>query len=38
MDRWLVQEFTILGIHFQNWMPVDVGIVLVAVLIAWLQP
>jgi hypothetical protein len=37
VDQWLVQEFTILGIHFQNWMLVDAGIVLAAVLIAWLQ-
>jgi hypothetical protein len=37
LDQWLVQEFTILGVHFQNWMLLDVGIVLVTLLIVWLQ-
>jgi hypothetical protein len=36
-DQWFVEEFTFLGIHFQNWMPVAVATVLVAILAAWLQ-
>jgi LPXTG-motif cell wall-anchored protein len=36
-DQWFVEEFSFLGIHFQNWMLVAAGIVLVAILAAWLQ-
>ena len=25
--QWLVGEFSFLGMHFQNWMPVAAGIV-----------
>jgi hypothetical protein len=33
---WLVREFTFLGIHFQNWMPVAVGIVVLLILYFWI--
>jgi len=35
--QWLVGEFTFLGIHFQNWMPLTVGIVLLFILYQWLR-
>jgi hypothetical protein len=30
--EWLAGEFSLFGIHFQNWMPLFVAIVLVAVV------
>jgi len=34
---WLIGEFAILGINFQNWMPIAFAIVLLAILYAWIQ-
>jgi len=31
---WLVKQFTILGIPFQNWMVVALAMIIIAVLIA----
>ncbi len=36
MGDWLVQEFTFLGIHFQNWMPVAVGFAVLFILYFWI--
>jgi hypothetical protein len=33
--QWLVHEFTFMGIHFQNWMPVAAAIVVAGVLLQW---
>jgi len=35
--QWLVGEFTVFGIHFQNWMPLAVGIVFLFILYQWLR-
>lgn len=32
MGSWPVQEFTFLGMHFQNWVRVAVGFVVLAIL------
>jgi hypothetical protein len=37
VSDWLVREFTVLGIHFQNWMLVVLAIVLSMILYAWIQ-
>jgi disulfide bond formation protein DsbB len=37
VGEWLVREFTFLGIHFQNWMPVAAGIVAVTILCIWIK-
>jgi len=37
MRDWLTGEFSVLGIHFQNWMLVVLAIILLSVLCAWLQ-
>jgi hypothetical protein len=34
VGRWLIDESSILGVHFQNWMPVALGIILVGILLA----
>jgi hypothetical protein len=34
IGQWLVAEFSIFGVRFQNWMPVAFGIILVAILLA----
>jgi hypothetical protein len=35
MDQWLATECPLWGIHFQNWMPVAIGIVMIAILYQW---
>jgi hypothetical protein len=35
MDRWLAGEFTFLGVHFQNWMPLALAIIALWVLFLW---
>jgi hypothetical protein len=35
MGNWLVRDFEIFGIMVQNWMPVALAIVGVAVIISW---
>jgi hypothetical protein len=35
LGNWLSGEFSLLGIHFQNWMPLFVAIVVLAVLVSW---
>jgi hypothetical protein len=35
--EWLAREFTFLGIHFQNWMPLALAIVVFGVLLQWLS-
>jgi hypothetical protein len=35
--QWLLGEFTFLGFHFQNWMPVALAIVALAIFQAWRQ-
>jgi hypothetical protein len=32
MAQWLAAEWSSLGIHFQNWMPVAAAIVVLAIL------
>jgi hypothetical protein len=32
IGQWLIEESSIWGVHFQNWMPVALGIALVAIL------
>jgi hypothetical protein len=34
---WLVGEFMILGIHFQNWMPIAAAIGIAGILWAWVR-
>jgi hypothetical protein len=34
MDDWLVREFTLLGIPFQNWIVVALATIAIAVLVA----
>jgi hypothetical protein len=34
MDHWLVRQFTVFGIPFQNWMFVALALIVIAVLIA----
>jgi len=33
MDDWLVDQISLLGLQFQNWMVVTVALVLIATLI-----
>jgi hypothetical protein len=35
MGEWLVKQFTLLGVTFQNWMALALAIILIGVLIAW---
>jgi hypothetical protein len=35
--EWLAREFTFLGIHFQNWMPLALAIVMLGVLFQLLR-
>lgn len=35
--QWLAGEFVFLGVHFQNWMPVALAIVVLAILYQWLR-
>jgi hypothetical protein len=35
--EWLAQEFTFLGVHFQNWMPLALAIVVLAALLQWFR-
>jgi hypothetical protein len=37
MGDWLTREFTFLGAHFQNWMPMAIGIVVLFVLYLWIR-
>jgi hypothetical protein len=36
MDEWLVQQFTLFGVHFQNWMLLVLVILVLAILSAWM--
>jgi hypothetical protein len=36
MDEWLVEQFTLFGVHFQNWMLLVLIILLFAILSAWM--
>jgi hypothetical protein len=33
--EWLASEFTLFGVHFQNWMPLALAIVVLGVLFQW---
>jgi hypothetical protein len=35
MGNWLVRHYTVFGIPAQNWMPVALAIMLVAILVSW---
>jgi hypothetical protein len=35
MDQWLAGEFTLLGVHFQNWMALALAIVVLWVVFLW---
>jgi hypothetical protein len=35
VGQWLIEEFSIWGVHFQNWMLVALGIALIGILWAW---
>jgi hypothetical protein len=36
MGEWLVAQFPVFGIPFQNWMAIAIAIVLASALFAWL--
>jgi hypothetical protein len=36
MGDWLVGQFTVFGIHSQNWMPLAAVILLAALVNAWI--
>jgi hypothetical protein len=36
MDEWLVAQFPVFGLPFQNWMVVAIAIVVVSALFGWL--
>jgi hypothetical protein len=36
MGEWLVEQFPVWGIPFQNWMVLVAAIILVSVLFVWL--
>jgi hypothetical protein len=36
-SHWLVRDFIVFGIPFQNWMPMMAGIVLLFVLYLWVR-
>jgi len=36
MAQWLVAQFPIFGVPFQNWMAVAIAIVVVSALFVWL--
>ena len=36
MGAWLVSQFPVFGLPFQNWMAVAVAIILVSALFVWL--
>ncbi len=36
MGAWLVLQFPVFGLPFQNWMAVAVAIILVSALFVWL--
>jgi hypothetical protein len=36
MSHWLVAQFPVFGVPFQNWMAIGAAIVLVTVLFSWL--
>ena len=37
IGQWLVGQFSILGVHFQNWMAVAFAIVVLWLLYLWLR-
>jgi uncharacterized iron-regulated membrane protein len=36
VGRWLVEQFAVFGVHFQNWMAVALVIVVLSGLYLWL--
>jgi len=37
VSEWLVRDFTFVGVHLQNWMPLALVIVLLCVIFQWLR-
>jgi hypothetical protein len=37
MAQWLVGQSSLFGVHFQNWMPVVIGIAALFVLYSWIR-
>jgi disulfide bond formation protein DsbB len=37
VSEWLAREFTFLGVHFQNWMPLALVIVLLCIFFQWFR-
>jgi hypothetical protein len=37
LGPWLVDEFSVLGLHLQHWMPVAVAIVVLWVVYEWVS-
>jgi hypothetical protein len=37
MGVWLVSHFTIFGFQAQNWMPLALALIAVAIIFAWLS-
>ena len=37
MKQWLVTQFPLFGVHFQNWMVIAIVIILVSVMFSWLS-
>jgi hypothetical protein len=35
--QWLIGEFSLLGIHFQNWMTLVVAIAVLSILYVWIS-
>jgi len=36
--RWVVGEFSVFGVHFQNWMPLAVLIAALSIVYVWALP
>jgi len=37
LGAWLVRDFSVLGVHLQNWMPVAVAIVVLWFAYEWIS-
>jgi hypothetical protein len=37
VSEWLARDFTFVGLHLQNWMPLALVIVLLCVIFQWLR-
>ena len=37
VSEWLARDFTFVGVHLQNWMPLALVIVLLCIIFQWLR-